>query len=246
MLWNYDRKVVAVLALFILGSTGELTSWSSWQTTAAALFLIVSPVGAGSDLGLCLPNVLKSSNGPQSGSGVTVGNPRAMIMIGPTLATNLLSTSLIGLQVWWVVHFSTNSIAFFPQRESTGVNDACWLATSAEIAPLSRLKRSLRCWSNQALHIAAFGYAAAHLSPRFFRFLSVWTQILYLISTYRVLPDPWFAVINASLLYISVRTPIAPLKFHVFPDPLLLRSGPLPDGHHHLCRFTKIPNVHDN
>lgn len=168
MLWNYDRRVVAVLALFILGSTGELTSWSSWQTTAAALFLIVSPVGAGSDLGLCLPNVLKSSNGPQSGSGVTVGNPRAMIMIGPTLATNLLSTSLIGLQVWWVVHFSTNSIAFFPQRESTGVNDACWLATSAEIAPLSRLKRSLRCWSNQALHIAVFGYAAAHFSPQNF------------------------------------------------------------------------------
>jgi hypothetical protein len=36
------------------------------------------------------------------------------------------------------------------------------------------------------------------------------TQVLYLISTYRVLPDPWFAVLNASLVYISVRKPHFP------------------------------------
>ena len=31
--------------------------------------------------------------------------------------------------------------------------------------------------------------------------------MLYLISTYRVLPDPWFAIMNASLVYFSVRKP---------------------------------------
>jgi hypothetical protein len=46
------------------------------------------------------------------------------------------------------------------------------------------------------------------------------TQVLYLISTYRVLPDPWFVVMNASLLYISVRTPIAPPIFFCLSDPL--------------------------
>jgi hypothetical protein len=100
VLWNYDRRVVAVLALFILGST----------------------VAAGSDLGLCLPTVLKSSNGPpQSASGMTIGNPRAMIMIGPTLATNFLSTSLIGIQLWWVVLISARVRPSFFLKERAQV-----------------------------------------------------------------------------------------------------------------------------
>ena len=41
------------------------------------------------------------------------------------------------------------------------------------------------------------------------------TQVFYLISTYRVLPDPWFAIMNASLVYFSVRKPhlVPPPKF---------------------------------
>ena len=81
-----------------------------------ALFLIVSPAAAGSDLGVCLPSVFNSLNDPQGGSGVNTGNPRAMILIGPTLATNVLSTSLIGIQLWWVVNFSTRPILFFSSK----------------------------------------------------------------------------------------------------------------------------------
>lgn len=41
-------------------------------------------------------------------------------------------------------------------------------------------------------------------------------QVLYLISTYRVLPDPWFAVMNASLVYFSVRKPPLLHRLNVF------------------------------
>jgi hypothetical protein len=99
VLWNYDRRVVAVLALFILGTTGELISWSRESIVPNCVF----PVAAGSDLGFCLPTVFNSLNAPpQSGSGMSISSPRAMIMVGPTLATNVLSTLLIGIQVWWV------------------------------------------------------------------------------------------------------------------------------------------------
>ena len=40
--------------------------------------------------------------------------------------------------------------------------------------------------------------------------------MLYLISTYRVLPDPWFAVLNASLVYFSVRKPHFPPALNFF------------------------------
>ena len=97
MLWNYDRRVVALLALFILGTTGELASWSR----ESIVFSYVFPVAAGSDLGFCLPTVFNSLNAPPlSGSGMSVSSPRAMIMVGPSLATNVVSTSLILTQVW--------------------------------------------------------------------------------------------------------------------------------------------------
>jgi hypothetical protein len=44
--------------------------------------------------------------------------------------------------------------------------------------------------------------------------------VLYLISTYRVLPDPWFAILNASLVYFSVRKPHFPRP--ILTDPLWL------------------------
>lgn len=44
-------------------------------------------------------------------------------------------------------------------------------------------------------------------------------QVLYLISTFRVLPDPCFAVMNASILYLSVRTPLSqPNSLFLFSD----------------------------
>jgi hypothetical protein len=64
----------------------------------------VFPVAGGVDLGLYLHTIFKSSDQAlQEGTGVKEGDARAAILIGPTLATNLLSTLLIGIQAWYVV-----------------------------------------------------------------------------------------------------------------------------------------------
>ena len=65
----------------------------------------VALAAACADLGIYLHSTFKSSDrGLQEGTGVKQGDARATIMIGPTLATNLLSTLLIGIQSWWVVN----------------------------------------------------------------------------------------------------------------------------------------------
>ncbi|KAH9010951.1 hypothetical protein EDB83DRAFT_380466 [Lactarius deliciosus] len=78
VLWNRDERVIAILLLFILG------------TTAAA----------GCELGLSLVPLFKS-NLPyfDTRSEATV-NFGPLIMVGPTLATNLVSTGLIAWKAW--------------------------------------------------------------------------------------------------------------------------------------------------
>lgn len=107
MLWNYDRRVLAVLAVFVLGTIGELSPLSltcrDGDQPRVFFFLInyVSPGAGGVDLGFYLHTTFKSSDQAlQQGTGVKEGDARAAIMIGPTLATNLLSTLLIGIQAW--------------------------------------------------------------------------------------------------------------------------------------------------
>jgi len=80
VLWNYDRRVVSILALFVLG------------TIAAACSL----------LGLRFaPFFSHHSDASARAVGDTfLSGHRALILFGPTLATNVLSTSLIGLQAW--------------------------------------------------------------------------------------------------------------------------------------------------
>ncbi|KAH8991866.1 hypothetical protein EDB86DRAFT_1532728 [Lactarius hatsudake] len=81
VLWNRDKRVIAILLLFILG------------TTAAA----------GCELGLSLVPVF-NSEAPYYFT--TAEEPRAtvnygpLIMVGPTLGTNLLSTGLIAWKAW--------------------------------------------------------------------------------------------------------------------------------------------------
>jgi hypothetical protein len=107
VLWNYDRRVLAVLAVFVLGTIGELSPLSltcrDGDQPRAFFFLInyVSPGAGGVDLGFYLHTTFKSSDQAlQQGTGVKEGDARAAIMIGPTLATNLLSTLLIGIRAW--------------------------------------------------------------------------------------------------------------------------------------------------
>jgi len=80
VLWKYDRRVVAVLVFFILG------------TIAAA----------GSDLSLSLHPLLRNPSNPpsQAGSSAILNGTRSLILVLPALATNILSTLLIGTQAW--------------------------------------------------------------------------------------------------------------------------------------------------
>ncbi|KAH9028549.1 hypothetical protein EDB84DRAFT_1498098 [Lactarius hengduanensis] len=71
VLWNRDKRIIAILLLLILG------------TTAAA----------GSELPLDSPVPPSGQSGFQSDQG-------PLIMVGPTLATNLVSTGLIAWKAW--------------------------------------------------------------------------------------------------------------------------------------------------
>ncbi|KAI0300036.1 hypothetical protein B0F90DRAFT_1726140 [Multifurca ochricompacta] len=181
VLWNYERRIVGALALFILG------------TTAAA----------GSDLGLNLEPLFSSSHQSTQGESHGKLGERALIFVGPTLATNILSTSLIGIKVWkhrrvLMKYLSKSSIAIRTE------NVFAMLIESG--------------------------------------FVYCWIWILYLISTFRVLPDPGFAVMDAVLLYVSVRPHFLSCLF--IAD--LMETGGLPNDYRHLCYVKKITNVHYN
>jgi len=78
VIWNRNKRVIAILSLFILG------------TTAAA----------GCDLGLSLePLFNPSHHSIEDESNVKFGE-RALILGGPTLATDILSTGLIAWKAW--------------------------------------------------------------------------------------------------------------------------------------------------
>ncbi|KAI0287743.1 hypothetical protein BC826DRAFT_1042283 [Russula brevipes] len=163
VLWNYDRRVVAVLAFFVLG------------TTAAA----------GSDLGFSLRPLFKPSSDQlgltQDGNSAKLDDHRVLILVGPTLATNVLSTSLIGIQVWrnrrvLISHLSRNSVAIRAEK------------------------------------------VLAMLVESGFVYCCIW--VLYLISTFQVLPKPGFAVMDAILPYIAGLYPTMVVIF------IVLRKSP--------------------
>ncbi|KAH9995256.1 hypothetical protein BJV77DRAFT_1066347 [Russula vinacea] len=136
VLWNKDKRVIAILLLFILG------------TTAAA----------GSDLGLSLAPLFNPSHQSiQDQSSVKLGE-RALIMVGPTLGTNLLSTGLIAWKSW--EHRIT-------VKKYMGEGSI-----------------SIRVEKIFALLIES-GF------------------ILYLISAFRVFPEPGFTVMDSVLLFVS-------------------------------------------
>ncbi|KAH9956019.1 hypothetical protein BC827DRAFT_1234415 [Russula dissimulans] len=143
VLWNYDRRVVTVLALFVLG------------TVAAAA----------SDLGINLyPVFSPSQQPPQYLSGTKLGGHRALIFVGPTIATNLLSTSLIGIQAWRKRHVLISHL----RRSSVAIKAERVFAMLVE---------------------SGFAYCC------------IW--VLYLVSSFRVFPNPGFDIMDAVLLYVS-------------------------------------------
>jgi len=143
VLWNYNRRVVAVLALFVLGTV----------------------VAAASDLGVNLHPVFSSSQqSPQYVSGTKLGGHRALIFIGPTIATNVLSTSLIGIQAWRERRMLINHLR------------GCGVAIKTE-------------------------KVFAMLIESGFAYCFIW--VLYLVSSFGVLPNPGFDIMDAVLLYVS-------------------------------------------
>ena len=102
MLWNYDRRVIAVLGFFILGTIGKLSLQG--ETKEAFLMSHGPPAAAGSDLGLSLHPLLSnpSDRSSQAGSSAILSGTRSLILVLPALATNFLSALLIGIQAWCV------------------------------------------------------------------------------------------------------------------------------------------------
>ena len=98
-LWNYDRRVVAVFMFLLVGTTCKpapppdvLDKRRSLSSFSAA---------AGINLGRTLRPVFVSNQTSTPESGTKLGET-ALILIGPLLATNILSTALIGFKAWWV------------------------------------------------------------------------------------------------------------------------------------------------
>ncbi|KAF8466078.1 hypothetical protein DFH94DRAFT_698583 [Russula ochroleuca] len=142
VLWNKDKRVIAILLLFILG------------TVAAA----------GSDLGLSLAPLFNPSHQSiQDESSVKLGE-RALIMVGPTLGTNLLSTGLIAWKSWE----HRISVKKYMGEGSTSI----------------RVEKIF-----------------ALLIESGFLYCCLW--ILYLISAFRVFPEPGFTVMDSVLLFVS-------------------------------------------
>ncbi|KAI0056952.1 hypothetical protein BV25DRAFT_1920589 [Artomyces pyxidatus] len=76
-LWGSNKQVFIILSIFMLG------------TTAAA----------GSDVGLSLAQLFNTHNIAENQSPSKLGE-RSLILVGPTLGTNILATSLIAYKAW--------------------------------------------------------------------------------------------------------------------------------------------------
>jgi len=96
VLWNYDRRVVAVLMVFLFGATSA--AGVNLGRTLHPIFADQTTTDSGAKLGEC-----------------------ALIMVGPLLATNILSTALIGIKAWQhrsvlLKHLDMNSVAMRAEK----------------------------------------------------------------------------------------------------------------------------------
>jgi hypothetical protein len=165
VLWNYDRRVVAVLTVFLIGTTSA----------------------AGVDLGRTLRPLFVSSQQNSPPDSNTKLGEHALILIGPIMATNILSTALIAIKAWQhrsvlLIHLDKSSAAM-------------------------RAEQTFVMFIESGLP-----------------YLAVW--VLYLVSSFRVLPDPGFDVMDAILVYFSGLYPTGVIIFVVLrKSPTLLITG---------------------
>jgi hypothetical protein len=99
VLWKWDRRVVTVLSICMLGTLG-VCPW------IIASILFGSSVNVGRGLtGACIYDVhlaLKAHPGTRGQQNLNEGK-LAVIIVAPMLGTNVLSTSLIAWKAWYVV-----------------------------------------------------------------------------------------------------------------------------------------------
>lgn len=202
------------------------------------MFCWLLSAAAGSDLGLGLSPLFRPSFDPslepdQAGSSAILrGGGHPLILVGPTLATNFLSTSLIVLQAWCVWHASLrSSVSVLKERGATSRRRK----RRTLINHLGRYGIAIQAEKIFALLIeSGFAYCCFWVRPLAL-FMSVphvltldalrgrafsFSQILYLISAFRVFPTPGFAVMDAVLPYVSVRIPLFSLFLPYFPADL--------------------------
>ena len=185
---------------------------------------------AGSDLGLSLvPLFNPSHQSIETESNVKIGE-RALIMGGPTLATNLLSTGLIAWKAWCVSRI----------RPPRAISDPCRWHRNRRVSVGKHLyggSGSLRVDRVFALLIeSGFIYCCIWVCAPFILadgFAELF-QILYVISAFQVMSNLGFIVMDAVLLFISVSS----ATLHIFlSTEYWANIGPISHAHSHSrCR----------
>ena len=100
MLWNYDRRVVAVLTVFLIGATCE--RFPSLLVSDKPGSLNSFSAAAGVNLGRTLHPMFAPSHQTSTAESGTKLGESALVLVGPLLAMNILSTALIGVKAWCV------------------------------------------------------------------------------------------------------------------------------------------------
>ena len=99
VLWNRDKRIVAIILLFILGTTGTY-KWEPSSSSFCAHRVPTPAAAAACDIGINLVALFAQSHTCIQDEGDLNLGKLALIFAGPTLATNLLSTGLIAWKFW--------------------------------------------------------------------------------------------------------------------------------------------------
>ncbi|KAF8264776.1 hypothetical protein EI94DRAFT_1787843 [Lactarius quietus] len=197
VLWNRDKRVITILIIFILG------------TTVAAVFQVLFGFG-----------------GMESrGRGITVPGIFDLVMAGPTLVTNLLSTGLIVWKAW-------------QRRISVGKHlfERSGFVRTDRIFALFIESGLIYCciWvcpTSRSVNARGKGYTKL-------------LQVFYLISLFGVIPNPGFTLmalvsgLYPTIIVILVRMQMSPAEHYERPSTgMPFASGPAPG----LTRYDSIP-----
>jgi len=134
VLWKYDRRVVTILSICLLGTFGMCP-----RIMASIDRLIESATGF---TAACIYD-LKLAFQTQMGMGFE--GDIAVIVVGPMLATNLLSTSLIAWKAWYVVWLFVSVLVPSHDDEyppTPGIITEQWVRISEKVGLLDAWRKS--------------------------------------------------------------------------------------------------------